>query len=158
MVTKFPERTKKDMDNWSYFFHAADQWREAWLIMQEDKSKNNSWLFYVESHILYFSLELFIKSIISYHINDFDAKKELLGHSATKIINKYKNIVSIFNKIDTNKVLVNLIKEYENTLSTRFGDTGAMCDGGDEKLIIDTIDELREYMCRQTGLRSILIT
>jgi hypothetical protein len=150
--TKFPKFQEDFPKKWGMLFHAGTDWLQVFQLLEVERQKPTGiFLFWVYPHVLYFSLELFVKSLASYENSAFNAKKDGFGHSATKIIKAYKKIPA-FNKIYKNKKLFDLIKEYEKTLDTRFGDTSVQMDRTETNLIIQTVYELREEMCKRTGL------
>lgn len=154
MKTKFTKFDKSFPDKWSMFFHAGTEWLQLFQLLEDERKKETGlFLFWVYPHVLYFSLELFIKSLASYENPAFNAKKDGFSHSATAIIINYRNVVSIFDEIFQNQNLFNLIKEYEKTLDTRFGETAVQLDGNETNLIIEIIYKLREDMTKRTGLR-----
>ncbi len=152
MDTKFPKLDKKFI-NWSTFFHAGTEWLEIFEILDKETNKQYGFIsFYAYPYILYFSLELFVKSLAKYEDCTFDAKKDGFLHSVTDIFVKYKDIPFFFEIIQNHK-LFNLIKEYEKTLNTRFGETAVQINGLDTKLVLETVYKLRGEICKKTGLR-----
>ncbi len=136
------------------FFHVGTEWLQTFLILKDEREKKGSRLisFWVYPHALYFSMELFTKSLAAHKNLKFDAKKEGLGHSVTKIISFYENKISVFAEIAQNKRLFELIREYENTLDTRFGETAVQMDRFDTDLMLETVYKLKKEICNQTGL------
>ena len=69
------------------------------------------------------------------------------------IIKAYEIKIPIFSEIAQNQKLFDLIKEYEKTLDTRFGETAVQLEGTDTKLMLETVHRLREEMTKRTGLK-----
>jgi hypothetical protein len=154
MPTQFPKFTDNFPAKWTMYFHVGTEWLQTFQLLEDERQKNTGiFLFWVYPHTLYFSLELFVKSLASHENSSFDAKKDGYGHSATGIINAYSSAIPIFNNIANNQKLMNLIQEYEKTVDTRFGETAVQLDRADTKLMLDTIHELREEMSKRTGLK-----
>jgi predicted DNA-binding protein YlxM (UPF0122 family) len=154
METKFPKFDDDFPSKWSMFFHVGTEWLQNFQLLDDEREKPEGiFLFWVYPHVLYFSLELFVKSLASHENAAFDAKKDKFGHSATAIIKAYESKIPLFAKIAQNQKLFDLIKEYEKTLDTRFGETAVQLDRSDTKLMLDTVHELREEMCKRTGLK-----
>ncbi|MCP6726639.1 MAG: hypothetical protein KJI69_01185 [Patescibacteria group bacterium] len=154
MSTKFTKFKQNSRPKWIMLFHAGTEWLQAFQILRDESKKiSGTFLFFVYPHVLYFSMELFVKSLAAHKNPDFDAKKDRHGHSATDIIKTYKKEIPIFSKIIKDKKLFDLIKEYEKTIDTRFGDTGVQLKGPDTKLMIKTVYKLREEMTKLTGLK-----
>jgi hypothetical protein len=136
------------------YFHVGTEWLQAFQLLDDEQKKETGlFLFWVYPHVLYFSLELFVKALAAHEDSSFDAKKNGYGHSATAIIKAYASLIPIFAKITSNHQLMDLIEEYEKTFDTRFGETAVQLKGADTKLMLDTIHELREEMCKRTGLK-----
>lgn len=152
METKFTKFSKTDsVPKWRQLFTGADSWLEALQILL-DKKEDLSWsVFYVVPPMITFCIELYIKAIVSYKENTFDNKKH--GHKTTEILSDYAETIEIFKKIVKNKKLFKLLNEYQNTIyNTRFGETSVSINSEDQKIVIDTIYELRQEMCKLTGL------
>ena len=154
MATQFIKFKGNFPPKWAQYFHAGTDWLQAFEILEEERKKEvGIFLFWVYPHVLYFSLELFVKSLAVTEDPAFDAKKSRLGHSATAIIKNYERKIPIFTEIVQNQTLFNLIKEYEKTLYIRFGETFVEINGTDTNLMLETTYKLRGEMCKQTGLR-----
>ena len=154
METKFPKFDGSFPSKWSMFFHTGTEWLQAFQLLEDEKEKKTGiFLFWVYPHVLYFSLELFVKSLAVHEDSAFDAKKNGFGHSATAIIKAYEIKIPIFSEIAQNQKLFDLIKEYEKTLDTRFGETAVQLEGTDTKLMLETVHRLREEMTKRTGLK-----
>jgi len=147
--TKLPDSTPK----WVQFFHAGTEWLQTFEMLEaEMKKETGVILFWVYPHVLYFSLELFVKSLASHVDPTFDARKGGFGHSAAGIIDTYKTTIPIFKEISEDEDLFYLIKEYEKTLNTRFGETSVQIEGSDNQLVINSVYKLREEISKRTGL------
>lgn len=152
MKTKFIKLSKKDsIPKWSNFFTAGDAWLQSLQVLNDNKDSIGWGIFYVKPWVVSFCLELFVKSIASHEDSTFDGKK--YSHRTTEIIKKYKNIIPIFKKIFSDLQLFLLMKEYENTIDTKFGETYVSIDGDDQNKLIEIVHELRSEICKRTGLR-----
>lgn len=151
MKTKFVKFSKNDeMQKWSNYFRAGDAWLSSLQILDDNRNESAWGVFYVNPWVSAFCLELFVKARISFEYIDFDGHR--FSHKTTNIIRNFENEIPIFQKIYRNNNLFNLIKEFENTKDTKFGETSVSLDGNDQKKIIDTVYELRDEMCKITGL------
>jgi hypothetical protein len=154
MPTKFSKFPGNFPHNWAKYFHAGTEWLQTFQLLEDERKKDTGiFLFNVYPHVLYFSLELLVKSLASHEDPSFDAKKHGYGHSASKIIKHYGTTIPIFNTIGNDQPLMDLIKEFEKTLDTRFGETTVQLEGADTKLMTDTVYAIRAEMCKRTGLR-----
>lgn len=98
-MEKKTQFTKDDghFPKWTGFFHAGTEWLEAFQLLDDERKKETGmFLFWVYPHVLYFALELFVKSLASYVNPVFDAKKDKLGHSITSIIELYRDRIPFF--------------------------------------------------------------
>lgn len=152
MDTKFTKISQADphIPKWSNYFRAGDAWLQSLQVLDDNKKQIGWGVFYVKPWIVSFCLELFIKAIVSHENNSFNGKD--YSHETSKIIKKYASKISLLEKILKDKKLMVLIKEYEKTLDTKFGETYVSIKGDDQNRIIDTVDEIRSEMCRRTGL------
>ena len=152
MKTKFTKFSDSDhIPNWSNFFRAGDSWLQSLQVLDDNKDNIGWGIFYVKPWVVAFCLELFVKSIAAHEDSTFEGKEYY--HRTTKIIEKYKNIIPIFEKIFSNHPLFLIMKEYENTIDTKFGETSVSIDGDDQNKLIEMVYELRGEICKRTGLR-----
>ncbi len=145
METKFIKIPKTE---WSQFPIAGDAWLESLRILIDNKKQISWGVFYVIPQIVAFCLELFVKAIAAHEDVSFDAKT--YRHKTNEILINYASRISLFKKLLNDKTLMNLIKEYQKTIDTRFGGTYVSIDGDDQQKIIDTVYELRREMYRRT--------
>ena len=144
---KIPHIKEHHSSKWIFYFHAGLQWLETYKLVRDNNDLPHS-LWFVESHTLYFSIELFIKSWAAKENPSFnaqidkDSSGKTIGHRATAIIEEYKEKIPELNSLYKNKYLFNLIKIYEGTLVTRFGETSVAINGDDTKLLYETGNQL----------------
>lgn len=159
METKFPKFNFNEngpRKRHMYFF-AGEQRLSTYVLVRDAQrnDQNPQLLFRVEPHALYFALELFVKALATKSNPKFNSKTDkgaggnIMGHSATSIINEYKNIVHSFYEIANNNKLMELIRIYEGTLDTRFWETAVQMDWVDTNLLYNTINKLREEIDKQ---------
>ena len=151
-ITAFPQMAfgPTDIPKWIFYFSAGAQWLRTYEIVRDLKNadRNPDWLYYVEPHALYFAIELFVKAFAAKQNPNFNARADKnangkrIGHSATSIIEEYRARVPTFDVIAKNQRLFNLIKTYEGTLNTRFGETAVSMEGSDTTLLFDTAESL----------------
>lgn len=153
MTTQFPKIGDEFPDKWPQYFHAGSDWLYTVLVLDENARGDGRFVFYVYPHALYFSLELLVKSLAAYVNPEFDARKEKLNHSVTKIVEKYKSDIPLFEKIYSDTALMALIREFEKTFDTRFGETYIQTNRADMNIVLNTACEVRAEMCARTNLR-----
>lgn len=153
MVNKSSNFSKinPNVPKWSNFFRAGDAWLQSLEVLKKNIEKIGWGVFYVTPFIIAFCLELFVKAIASHEDNSFNEKA--YSHNTDKILKSYSEKISLFKTICKNKKLMLLIKEYQKTIDTKFGETYVSTSGVDQSLIIDTIYELRSEICGRTGLK-----
>ncbi len=151
MSTKFTKISSNEIPSWDNFFRAGDAWLESLEVLNDNKNSIGWGVFYVRPSIVAFCLELFVKAIAAHEDKSFNGKK--YRHHTTDILDDYKNKISIFFKISNNSELVGLIKEFEKTIDTKFGETYVSTNDNDQQKIIETVYELRKEICKRTGLR-----
>ena len=150
MHTKFTKIDKTDFSNWVLWFHAGDAWLNSLEILRDNRDRIFWGVFYVTPSVVAFCLELFVKSLAA-HVDNLFVGKDY-PHNTTAIIEKYASSIPVFNKIKTDKHLIKIIKEYEKTKDTRFGETYVSLNGDDQMKLISLIYELRSEICKRTGL------
>lgn len=152
MKTKFTKFTKEsNIPKWESFFTAGDAWLQSLQVLNDNKDDIGWGIFYVKPWVIAFCLELFVKAIITREDQSFEGKK--YSHRTTEIIEKYKNMIPIFEKIFNNHPLFLLIKEHENTIDTKFGETYVSIDGEDQNKLIEVVYELRSEICKKTEFK-----
>ncbi len=151
MKTKFTKFSKENsIPQWNSFFTAGDAWLQSLQVLNDHKDDIGWGVFYVNPYVVAFCLELFVKAIAAYEDHSFEGKKYF--HRTTEIIKKYKKI-SIFKKILNNNSLLLIMKEYESTIDTKFGQTYVSIDGDDQNKLINVVYDLRSEMYKRTRLR-----
>lgn len=151
MKTKFNKFEDNQFPNkWSRFLTAGDSWLKTLEVLEENRDRIGWGVFYVIPQIVAFCLELYVKAIVSHFDNTFKGRE--YSHKTTKIINEYKDKIKILNDIYSDSRTMDLIKEYEHTIDTRFGDTSVSIDGNDQQIVINTIHQLREELHKITKL------
>lgn len=152
MDTKFTKISHDgNISNWDNFFRAGDAWLQSLQVLEDSKNQIGWGVFYVKPWIIAFCLELFVKAIAAHKDNSFNGND--YNHKTTKILEDYEFKIPVFEKIFKNKELIGLIKEYEKTSDTKFGETYVSINGSDQNKIVNTVYELRSEICKRTGLR-----
>ncbi|PIQ81443.1 MAG: hypothetical protein COV78_00130 [Candidatus Pacebacteria bacterium CG11_big_fil_rev_8_21_14_0_20_34_55] len=153
MKTKFTKFSKTDahvMQKWASFFHAGDAWLASLQVLEDGKDQIGWGIFYVKPWVVAFCLELYVKAIASHADNFFNGGD--YRHGVTEILKKYFSI-SFFGEILKDDELMILIREYEKTIDTKYGETYVSINGDDQQKIIDLVYKLREEISSRTGLR-----
>lgn len=150
-IKKIPSESKFP-PKWSCYFHAGDSWLEILQWFIDNKERVNGWsIFYVKPWIVSFCLELYSKSIVSYL--DKDSNVRIYQHETSKLLSDFADKISLFSRILENGEIVSLIREYEKTVNTKYGETVMLIDGDDQNKLINLVYELREEACRLIGLK-----
>ena len=153
--TKFPKFLKDEFpDRWARFFHAGTDWFMLCEMLREERKKPGNPFFYVWPFATGITIELFVKASVSYENPKFDPQKQLYGHQTTNIINDYKETIPVLNEISNDLHLMKVIKSYEDTIDTKFGDTAVSINGDDEKIVIDAAFKIREVLRIKAGFRN----
>lgn len=137
---------------WAMYFHAGTEWLQLWQLIDERRYDDTAGpLFYVEPHVVHFCVELFVKALIIQSEPTFDPKTN--GHRTLDNIIQHSSASPLFAKILADKQLAYLVREYEKTVDTRFGETSVQIDGEDTRRMIGLAYEMRVELCGKTGLR-----
>lgn len=154
MFPKFPNNGFPD--RWARFFHAGTDWFMLCEMLEEERKKPGSvlTLFYVWPFATGITIELFVKSIVSYEDKTFNPQKKCYNHSTTNIINDYKSKIPVLDEISKDFHLMKIIKSYEGTIDTKFGDTAISVNGDDERKIMDAAFKIREAVRIKAGFRN----
>jgi len=155
LKTKFVKFSSiKDVhySQWSQFFIAGDSWLEVLQILIDNKDKLYFGRFYVTPTIVTFCLELYVKTLVS-NLNPLINFKIVYKHRIVDIIKDFSDQIPIFNKLIEQEELINLIREFQNTIDARYGQTAVTLNGDDQIKLIDLIYELRNEICKITGLK-----
>ena len=152
MKSKFTKFNTKFPPLWRQFLSAGTEWIDAYEILQNYKKQNLRVVavFCVPSFALSMSIECVVKALVSFHDNSFEPFK--YGHSTSGIIKDYASVVPILHKISKDILLLNLIKEYENTLNTKFGATYVQMDGAEAEFLLKTACDIRGEVLKASGV------
>lgn len=105
---------------------------------------------YVEPHVAALCLELSVKSLACYEDAAFNAK--FYGHKTSNVITAYKDDIAQFATIASNNDLMQLIKEYEKTINSRYGTVGGNIPSDEQQTIVNTTCVIFNAMRHRTGL------
>ena len=153
--TKFPKFSNKTRGRWTRFFYAGTDWLILCEMLKEEREKiEGKILFNVFPFATGITIELFVKSIVSYEDSSFNPQNKCYRHCTTNIIKDYKNKIPVLCEISNDSHLMKLIKSYEDTIDTKFGDTAISINGDDEKKVIDTAFKIREILRVKAGFRN----
>lgn len=125
---------------------------EAYDILMENKTQLSWGVFYVVPQIAAFCLELYTKTLVAFKITPFDGKK--YSHKTTNLLVDYKDKVPFLRFITDDNELMKLIKEYENTIDTKYAETYVQSDSEDRQKIIDSAMKIRQEILKLTGLKN----
>lgn len=154
MKTQFAKIPDKEFPHrWARFFHAGTEWLQVYELLKEESIKKDVRIIalYVYSYALGIATELFVKSIVARKDPSFNPKR--FNHNTADLINAYSSNIPILDTIAKNNKLMELIKSYEDTVDTKFGDTTISIEGKDEQMVLDNVYKIRAEMCKITGLR-----
>ena len=145
-----------DDQRWPMFFHVGTDWLMTWQVLTDlRRDGKNAGLvpspFYVDNYIVHFCLELFTKSLVDYSVPGFNPKE--FSHRTLQYIQKYEFVSPIFAKVTSDADLCALIREYQNTVDTRFGETYVLGEKSDVDKMMSLVYEIRAEICTKTGLR-----
>ncbi len=142
---------------WVLYFHTSAEWLNVWNLLNNnmDNLEVGGPFFYAKPHVAHFSLELIVKARISYSDSTFVPSAN--SHHTSRNILQHQAISPIFQEVAANNALLDLIKEYEKTLDTRFGETSVQTKGSDEAQIVNLIRRIRDEMILLTKVTPIVL-
>lgn len=152
MKTKFTKFDPK-YPLWRQFLSAGTEWIDAYVTLKNYSKQNHAAvaIFYAPPFALSMSLECITKALASYYDISFDPFK--YGHQTSKIITDYAPNIPLFESISRDEGLIELIKEYQNTLDTKFGGTYVVFDGEEAKLLLDVVCNMRTEVLNVSGMK-----
>jgi len=156
LQTAYEQSGYTPLSPWILYFHASAEWLNVWTLLRDnvDNMSMGGPFFYSKPHVLHFSLELIVKARIAYSDMAFNPKTN--SHKTSLNIIQHQSVSPIFRQVAADQNLMNLIREYENTVDTRFGETIVQNDGDDEELTVKLVREIRDEMILMTSVSPLV--
>jgi hypothetical protein len=138
---------------WRQFLSAGTEWIDTYETLQNYKKQNMNAvaIFYAPPFALSMSMECLVKALASFYDSTFDPFK--YRHRTSDVIKDYASIIPLFDKISKNSFLIDLIKEYENTLDTKFGGTYVQMDRAEAEVLLNTACDIRAKVLKVSGVK-----
>lgn len=140
-----------NLPSWWSFFSAGDAWLQTYYVIEDNKDKIYTGVFWVKPWVVAFCLELMVKGIASFYDIQFDGHKYM--HHTSRIICDYAGEIDIFQDLSHDSSLMEIIRMYEKTIDTKYAETGGNGDGDEQQRLVDLIHSLRAELSKLTGLR-----
>lgn len=153
MKSKFTKFNATFPRLWRQFLSAGTEWIDAYETLQNYKKQNMKAvaIFYAPPFALSMSMECLVKALASFHDETFDPFK--YRHRTSDVIRDYAPTIPIFDTISKDNFLMDLIKEYENTLDTKFGGTYVQMDGAEAESLLNTACDIRAEVLQVSGVK-----
>ena len=152
MKSKFTKFNATFPPLWRQFLSAGTEWIDAYETLQNYRKQNMNAvaLFYAPPFALSMSIECVVKALASFHDSLFDPFK--YSHRTSDVIKDYALTIPVFNTISKDSFLIDLIKEYENTLDTKFGGTYVQMDGAESESLLGVACKIRTEVLKISGV------
>ena len=140
---------------WARLYHAGTEWFMLWESLEEQARMGNGQpFFYVRPFVTGIIIEIFVKSIVLQEDPNFNPLDKQYRHRTTNIINIYKEKIPVLNEIANDAYLISLIKSYEDTIDTKFGETSVSFNVADAKKVTDAAFKIREIIRIKAGFKN----
>ncbi|MCX6728841.1 MAG: hypothetical protein NTV39_03675 [Candidatus Saccharibacteria bacterium] len=146
------------LSTWILYFHTSAEWLSVWALLNKNVHNidEGAPFFYTKPYIANFALELIVKARIAFSDATFNPRAN--GHRTSQNIIQYQSVSPILKRVANDSDLIDLIKEYQNTIETRFGETAVQTDSDEEAQIIELVREIRDEMITLTGVSPNIVS
>lgn len=152
METRFTDihGIRPSLPVWASFYHAGTDWLNVYEFHKQHRDNGIPSFMVIDPFIAGLTLELFVKSMAAYHDPTFNPRD--YRHQTSKILENYKDKSEIFTEIVNDTELMELIREYQKTVSSRYGTIGGMIPYAEQEKIIATGFQIRQEISKLTKL------